>query len=114
MRNQILTLLFVAAFTIISCNTQPTDPDIEDEIGQHYLDMSKAAGGGSWHAKEINILKKLPSKNGKGVWLITSETKGIYESPPLGNPVPDESFCDTLVFKFRKNEFDVWVGEVVH
>ena len=68
--------------------------------------MGLAAGAGSWHADEIKILKKEVGK--KGEWLIIAETKGIYESPPLGNPVPDELFCDTLKFRFRQNEHGIW------
>lgn len=80
----------------------------------HYLGMSMAAGGGSWHPDEITILKKEPDQKNKKVWLMTIETKGTYESPPLGNPVPDEAFCDTLIFEFKKGEKGIWIKRVVY
>lgn len=107
----IFLLLFTLGFN--SCNNELTDEDIQGNVRMYYMQMGLAAGSGSWKPNEINILKREADKKGKYVWLITTETKGIYTSPPLGDPVPDELFCDTLKFKFSQNNHKIWECEPV-
>lgn len=111
-----LSHVFIVAIFIglVSCNNEPAEDVIKDEVRMHYMGMSMAVGGGSWHPDEINILKKEPGETDKKMWIITAETKGTYESPPLGNPVPDEAFCDTLSFEFKKGEKGVWMGKAIY
>jgi hypothetical protein len=114
MKNLFVSFIALIFIGMVSCNHEPTEDAIKDEIRMHYMGQSMAVGGGSWHPDEVNILKKETDKRNKSVWLITAETKGTYESPPLGNPVPDEAFCDTLKFEFKKNEKGIWVSEMVY
>ncbi len=104
----VIGLLILFSCFIISCNSEPGDEEIKDRISMHYMGMSMAAVGGSWHPSEISVLKKELEKGSKNAWKITAETKGTYESPPLGNPVPDEEFCDTLNFLFQENKEGFW------
>lgn len=108
MQNKFLVFLVICSLGFSYCNNELTDEEIKSNVRMYYMQMGLAAGSGSWKPNEVRVLKKEADKKEKDVWLITTETKGIYESPPLGNPVPDELFCDTLKFIFRQNEHDIW------
>ena len=104
-----LSFFFFLVLTFSACKTEPKDSDIKDQIHQYYMKMSTAAGGGSWHVSEVQIIEKKRDTKQKGVWEVKAITDGIYESPPLGNPVPDKNFSDTIQFHFKKNENDIWL-----
>ena len=60
------------------------------------MQQSQGDGAGRWDVEGVTVISIIKDAERKNVFNTTSLVSGIRKHPPLGEPLPDEKFTDTL------------------
>jgi hypothetical protein len=89
--------IFIVSAFLVSCSSQaPKEDEVKSLVQLWYMQQSSGDGAGRWDVNGVTVLTITKDANRKNVFNTTNLVNGIRKHPPLPNPLPDESFTDTL------------------
>jgi len=90
-------IILLLPFLLISCSAQaPDENEVKEMVKLWYMQQSAGDGAGRWDVQGVTVLSVIKDASRKNVFNTTSLVSGIRIHPPLENPLPNESFTDTL------------------
>lgn len=89
--------IFIVSVFLISCSVQsPKDDEVKNLLNLWYMQQSQGDVAGRWEVEGVTVISIIKDADRKNVFNTTSLVSGTHKHPPLGEPLPDEKFTDTL------------------
>lgn len=99
-----VTPIFLIAFLLSSCSTQPPkEQEIKTKVYEYYIQEEAATAGNNYNVQEVTILSVNKNAANKTVFDVTAVAKGTFSNLSIAKPIQNQPFLDTLKMAMEWN-----------